>query len=351
MEGQGGLDINLRKEREGIYLLVSDLVYKEEVKWRQRGKIQWAKDGDINTKFFHRIASSRRKRNLIQKLDIEGYDVVVSEGEIELEIINFFKNLYNSNAEARWCLEGLNWNAISAEEVEWLERPFEEEEIKRAVFDCRTDKLPGLDGFFMLLFQSCWDIVKEDIMKVLEDFFICGIINAITNETFICLIPKKKESIKVSDFRPINLVTSLDKMVSKVLASRLREVLGSTISCYQGAFVKGQQILDTALIANEVVEESRKLNKSGMVIDFEKAYDHVEWRFVDEVMIRKGFGDRWRSWIRGCLETANFSVMINGRPRGKFRASRGLRQGDPLSHFLFTLVTDVKQNYGESSSC
>ncbi|CAL8991500.1 unnamed protein product [Prunus brigantina] len=271
MEGQGGLDNILRKEREELYLLVSDLVHKEEVKWRQRGKIQWARDGDNNTKFFHRIASGRRKRNFIQKLEVEGSGVVVSEGEIELEIINFFKNLYSSNAEAGWCLEGLNWNAISVEEAEWLERPFEEEEVKRAVFDCGSDKSPGPDRFSMLLFQSCWDIVKEDLMKVMVDFFNCGIINAITNETFICLIPKKKESSKVSDFRPISL----------------------------GAFVKGRQILDAALIANEVVEECRRLNKSGMVfkIDFEKAYDHVEWRFVDEVMMRKGFGDRWRSWI------------------------------------------------------
>ncbi|VVA41200.1 PREDICTED: RNA-directed DNA polymerase, partial [Prunus dulcis] len=343
MEGQGGLDNTLRKEREDLYFMVSDLVHKEEVKWRQRGKIQWARDGDSNTKFFHRIASGRRKRNFIQKLEVAGGGVVVSEGEIELEIINFFKNLYSSNVEAGWCLEGLNWNAISVEEAEWLDRPFEEEEVKRAVFDCGIDKSPGPDGFSMLLFQSCWDIVKEDLMKVMADFFNCGIINAITNETFICLIPKKKESVKVSDFRPISLVTSLYKMVSKVLASRLREVLGSTISSYQSAFVQGRQILDAALIANEVVEESRRLNKSGMVfkIDLEKAYDHVEWRFVDEVLIRKGFGDRWRSWIRGCLETANFSVMINGRPRGKFRASRGLRQGDPLSPFLFTLVMDV----------
>ncbi|KAI5349821.1 hypothetical protein L3X38_002710 [Prunus dulcis] len=150
---------------------------------------------------------------------------------------------------------------------------------------------------------------------------------------------KTKEVEFVSYSRRKSLVTSLYKMVSKVLASRLREVLGSTISSYQSAFVQGRQILDAVLIANEVVEESRRLNKSGMVfkIDLEKAYDHVEWRFVNEVLIRKGFGDRWRSWIRGCLETANFSMMINGRPRGKFRASRGLRQGDPFSPFLFTL--------------
>ncbi|XP_008240490.1 PREDICTED: uncharacterized protein LOC103338990 [Prunus mume] len=184
-------------------------------------------------------ASGRRKRNFIQKLEVEGSGVVVNDGEIELEIINFFKNLYSSNTEAGWCLKGLNWNAINVEEAEWLERPFEEEEVKRAVFDCGTDKSSGPDRF-MLLFQSYWDIVKEDLMKVMVDFFNCGIINAITNEMFICLIPKKKESIKVSDFLPINLVTSLYKMVSKVLASRLREVLGSTISCCQGAFVKGR---------------------------------------------------------------------------------------------------------------
>ncbi|CAL9004761.1 unnamed protein product [Prunus brigantina] len=233
VEGQGGLDNILRKEREELYFLVSDLAYKEEVKWRQRGKIQWARDGDNNTKFFHRSASGRRKRNLIHKLEVEGSGEVVSEREIELEIINFFKKLYSSNEEAGWCLVGLIWNAISGEEAVWLERPFEEEEVKRAVFDCGTDKSPGPDGFSMLLFQSCWDILKEDLMKVMKDFFNCGIINAITNETFLCLIPKKKESIKVSDFRPISLVTSLYKVVSKVLASRLREVLGSTISCCQ----------------------------------------------------------------------------------------------------------------------
>lgn len=115
-------------------------------------------------------------------------------------------------------------------------------------------------------------------------------------------------------------------MVSKVLASRLREVLGETISLSQVAFVKNRQILNAVLVANVVVEDAKKSNKSGLV--FKIDFKHVEWRFVHDVLERKGFGGRWRSWIRGCLESVNFSIMINGRPRGKFTVTRGVRQGD-----------------------
>lgn len=105
-----------------------------------------------------------------------------------------------------------------------------------------------------------------------------GIVNRITNETYFCLIPKKAESIKFGDYRPISLVTSLYKVIAKVLAWRLREVLGNTISCTQGAFVKDRQILGSVLVANEMVEEIRKKKMQGLVfkIDFHKAYDNVE---------------------------------------------------------------------------
>lgn len=101
-----------------------------------------------------------------------------------------------------------------------------------------------------------------------------------------------------------------------------------TIDEHQMAYIEGRQILDSALIANKVVEEYRARGKEWAVlkIDLAKAYDHVEWNFVDFVMEKKGFGRRWRTWIRGCLWTANFPIIINGRSRGKFRGSRCLRE-------------------------
>ena len=128
-------------------------------------------------------------------------------------------------------------------------------------------------------------------------------------------------------------MTSLYKILAKVLTKRLQAVLGRTISQAQGTSVAGRQILDVVLVANEVVEDYTRRKKKGLVfkIDFEKGYDNVSWGFLDFVLQKKNFGSKWRRWIKGCLSSVSYSVLINGRPRGKFRGFEGLRQGDPLS--------------------
>ena len=287
--------------------------------------------------------NGRRATNTITKLEGTNGELISGEEDIKGEIISFFSRLYSSSHPPFRGFDGIDWSPIVVEEATDLVRPFEEEEVKKAVFDCDGNKSPGPDGFTLAFFQKCWDEVKADIMSVMNDFHASGVVNRGVNETYIALIPKKYGSCRISDFRPISLVTSLYKIISKVLVSRLKDVLDSTISKNQGAFVANRQILDVALVANEVVEEFRANGKKGLVfkIDFEKAYDHVEWEFLDFVLEKKGFSNTWRKWIRGCLNSVQYSVIVNGRPSGRFRGTRGLRQGDPLSPFLFPLVADV----------
>ena len=139
-------------------------------------------------------------------------------------------------------------------------------------------------------------MIKDDLVRVFAEFHSSRIINQNTNASFIVLLPKKCKSKKISDFRPISPITCLYKVIAKVLSGRLRGVLHETIHSTQGAFVQGRQILDAVLIANEIVDEKRRSGEKGVVfkIDFEKAYDHVKWDFLDHVLEKKGFSSKWR---------------------------------------------------------
>lgn len=145
----------------------------------------------------------------------------------------------------------------------------------------------------------------------------------------------------MNDFRPISLLGSLYKILAKILANRLRQVIGSVVSEVQPAFVKNRKILDGILIANEVVNEAHKSKKDLMLfkVDFEKAYDSVDWGYLDEVMGSMSFPTLWRKWIKECVCTATASVLVNGSPTDEFHLERGLLQCDPLSPFLFLLAT------------
>ena len=146
-----------------------------------------------------------------------------------------------------------------------MESPFTEEEISKAIFKMDRDKAPGPDDFTIAVFQDCWDVIKENLVRVFDEFHRSGIINQSTNASCIVLLPKKSMAKKISDYRPINLITSLYKIIAKVLTGRLRGILHEIIHSTQGAFVQGRQILDAVLIANEIVDEKKRSGEEGVV--------------------------------------------------------------------------------------
>ena len=250
-----------------------------------------------------------------------------------------FQNLFSDSGGWSPSLPDLEINEISSEDSARLEENFSEEEIWNAISGLNSDKAPGPDGFPIAFWIFSWEFVKEEVLGFFREFHDqCRFVKNL-NATFLVLIPKKQTVEDFKDLRPISLVGGLYKILTKVLANRIKRVLDKVISKSQNAFVKGRQILDAVLIANELVDSTMRRKEQGLVckLDIEKAYDSISWEFLYRVMNRMGFGTRWLSWIKWCISTASFSVLFNGSPTGFFPSSKGLRQGDPLSPYLFVI--------------
>ena len=313
----GGLS---EEERERKRLLCRDLkraLHQEEISWRQKSKTKLLKEGDKCTKFFHLMANSNKRYNTLSS-----NPAAVREHEV-----NYYESMFAESMSWRPRLGDLNFESLSAGEASSLEAPFLEKEVIDVIFGMDGNKAPGPDGFSLAYFLACWDVLKEDIMAVFSDFHVRGKFEKSINSPFISLIPKVFGASELKDFRPISPVSGIYKIISKVLANRLRLVMNNIISTPHNAFVKSRQILDFVLIANEILDFHLKSGKLGLLckLDMEKAYDHVNWDFMLYLLRRCGFGQKLCSWIAFCISLASFCVLINGLPAGFFNNSRGVR--------------------------
>ncbi|CAH9144348.1 unnamed protein product [Cuscuta epithymum] len=334
---------NREKWSQSRALLMSK--YKLEKKfWKQKANIKWLKEGDANTAFFHSFVKIRNKMQTITSINDSDGNLLTSSPDIGAAAVDFFKGLYSVEPEvaADQILQFIP-EIITEEDNIMLSSLPEEEEVKKAVWDLNPKGAPGPDGFNGKFFRKCWSIVGKDVTLAVQEFFLGINIPAGFASSWIVLIPKTDRPSSFSEFRPICLSNFVNKVCTKVLAFRLSSILSKIISKEQAGFMKGRDIADQALMAQEMIHAIDKKIRGGNVViklDMAKAFDRVSWKFLSDVLKRFGFSARFIMLVMNNLKSTFLSVLVNGSPQGFFKPLRGVKQGDPLSPFLFIIAAE-----------
>lgn len=261
-----------RRDRQGIQLYNDirwkylNLLEKQEIFWKQRAKTFWLREGDQNTRFFHQFASTRKRNNVLHRIKDNTGAWQETNAGIRDVIVDYFSQLFIATVREGKLTEREKVQQVEESDNEDLIRGITAAEVKEATFSMHPDKSPGPDGLNPGFFQSFWHVVGTDVIRFCQEFMLTGVMPDGVNQTLVALIPKIKKPQTISDLRPISLCNVLVRILSKVLANRLKSCLKLVISDKQSAFIEGRMLSDNALVAYEVNHFMRRRTQGHMGI-------------------------------------------------------------------------------------
>jgi hypothetical protein len=334
-------ELEFRAKIKETYL---GLIAIEKMRARQRSRLTNIRYGDASTKYFFLRANGRWRKKHIQFLWTTS-GLAIKHEDKENEISCHFEELLGTK-QTRTI--SLNWEELDypSFNLEDLDLPISEEEIKGAVASMPKENAPGPDGFIGAFYSKCWETLKGDVVAaVLQLSQLRGDTFNLFNTANIVLLSKKEQVERVGDYKPISLMHSVAKIFSKILANRLGPQIPEMVSSAQCAFVKKCCIHDNYILVQGIIKSlsSKKTPAMFLKLDIAKAFDSISWAYHLELLQRLEFGSNWKNWISIALSTSSSRILLNGTPSKPIKYGRGLRQGDPISPMLFILAMDPLQ--------
>ncbi|XP_058776555.1 uncharacterized protein LOC131650866 [Vicia villosa] len=318
----------------------------EESMMRQRTKIDWLRMQDGNNAYFYatlKIKSQHRSLNVLHQDD---GTVLNGKDEIHQEVLKYYRSIMGTKVPTLKHVDIdilRKGKQITRAQGDSLIARVTEEEIRIALKGIGDLKAPGIDGYGAKFFKSCWHFIKDDVVAAAQVFFEKCILFRAFNGTVVTLIPKTEQAKTVKEYRPIAGCTTFYKILSKVLTNRLGKILPDIIHQSQATFIPGQVIHNHILLAFELMKGyTRKggTSRCMLQIDFQKAYDMVDWNALECILCEIGMPRKFVSWIMCMLTTVSYRFNVNGEYTDLLQARRGLRQGDPISPLLFVILME-----------
>lgn len=253
---------------------------------------------------------------------------ITGDNLISEEAVNHFSNLFTTegvtNLQHLDCIE----QVITQDDNEALMVIPDEEEIRMSIFDMDPNSAPGPDGYGGSFYQTCWEIIKSDLVSVVQLFFSGAELTKFYTNACLVLIPKVENPTIFLDLRPLSLSNFSNKILSKIINNRLAPLLPKLISENQSGFIHGRLITENMLLAQEIIH-GMKCNKEGgnavIKLDMSKAYDRMDWTFLMATLRKFGFSEEWVDLIWRSISNVWYSIVINDSRKGFFHSTRGLK--------------------------
>jgi hypothetical protein len=288
----------------------------------------------------------------ITTLEKENNEVITNQEDILKYEEAFYKSLYSNNEAAPTLNKEAVANTFKDESIPKIsevdkqrcENQITMQELGNALKELKNEKSPGSDGFTTDFYKFFWINIKKTVLESINYAENVGNLSIDQRRGIINLIPKKnKDPRLLKNWRPISLLNTDYKIITKVLASRIKKVLPSVINSDQVVYLKNRFIGQNIRTIMDIMDYTKLMDKDGIIafLDFEKAFDTIQWEVIYDALKMFNLGPNFIKWVHTIYNETEASVTNNGFSSPFFKLQRGVRQGCPLSAYLFIMVIEL----------